>query len=669
MTARWLSAAVLALLLAAGSALAAGDGTTVVVLRGTLDADLADRAARDITRAVEDGAETIVIEFEVTGAPASGLPLAGVVARISRDVRTVGIARGRVPGSALAALFECDPVYATEGARLGAIPRRGPIYDRIAATVRERKLDTSALREFLPSAEGEVGMTSARAKELGIVDMIVADRGETLEHLGVDPGTVEAKEPEVARGRRRVTGEFRRPYLVTFEGAIDDTRATSVKRRVEIALEAGADLLIFEVDSPGGLVSASLDIGNYVHDLDTPTIMLVLEQAMSGAALVSLAGDEIVMSASGELGDCQPIAIKADGYEVIGEKIQSPLRATFRKYAESNGYSTALAESMITQEMQVDRVTYADGSVFYLRPDEQARHVAEHGAIIDRETVVKKDQLLTMIGREAQELGFTGELVEDRAALLARFGLTEADLTILEETWAEETSRFLMGIKFLLFIVGILALYMEIKAPGFGVPGAIAIVCFALFFSASSIAGIATELEIILFLLGVGLLAVEVFVIPGFGIPGVAGAGLIVVSLYMASMTYGLPSSSRPWEGDALLSWTLSFGGSLLACFVGMLLIARFFPGTPIGKRMILAPEGDPGEQGLTGSGSIHGLEAAAIVGETGTAITDLRPAGRIDVNGEPWDAVTEGDWIEDGSKILVIEASANRIVVKEIEA
>jgi membrane-bound serine protease (ClpP class) len=659
---------ILALLILLAALPAHAAGTVVISVRGTLDRDLAERVSAEMKSAIDGGAETLLLDFELSGAPESGLFLAQAIEEATAKTRVAAWLRGGAPGSGLAAVLACRPVYADAGARLGPIPKRGAVHNRVAALLRDRKVEPAVLNLLLPKTEGENGITAVDARERGIVDRVLDDPSSVFPELGVDPGEIETPEITIAPGRRRVTGRFTRPFLIPFKGPIDDTRATSVKRRVEEAKAAGADLIIFEIDSPGGTVSASLDAGDLVYSLDVPTVMLILEDAISGAALFALAGDEIVMGASGTIGDCQPISVGPDGITVIGEKLQSPLRATFRKYAEKNGYPTAVAEAMVTQEMQVDRVTFADGTVLYLTPDQHERHIAEHGAIVDTVEAVKKDQLLTMHGEEARELGFCGELVADRDAAFARFGLTEADVTVLDETWAETTSRFLLGLKFLLFIVGIMALYMELKAPGFGIPGALAIVCFALFFSASAIAGIATELEVILFLLGVGLLALEVLVIPGFGVPGLAGVGLIIASLYMSSIKFGLPSSDRPWEVEGFLDWLLAFGGSVIASVLGMVVIARILPHTAIGRKLILAPEGPAGSMGLTATGSGRITEIAALAGKTGTAVSDLRPAGRIEIDDEPWDAVTEGDFVESGAEITVIEVRGNRIVVKGIE-
>jgi membrane-bound serine protease (ClpP class) len=464
----------------------------------------------------------------------------------------------------------------------------------------------------------------------------------------------------------RHTGPYARAFLIPIDREIDDTLSASVERRVEEAKAAGADFIIFEVDSPGGMVSSSIDIGDLIFALEVPNVALILKGAYSGAALVSLAAGDIVMGDGAILGDCQPIIAGPGGIEVIGEKIQSPLRALFRKYADRNGYPRRLAEAMVTEQMEVRRVTFPDGTVDYLEPAEVVEEAKVRGEPVSSRVVVKAGELLTLHAREALENGFTGPLVRNRAEAFARWGLTEGRVTRLEESWAESVSRFLLSIKALLFLGGIVALWMELKAPGFGVPGAIAIICFALFFSASAVAGIATEIEIVLFLLGVLLLILELFVIPGFGVAGVAGIGLIVVSLYMASVKYAFPGGGRPFDLRNLGHFLLEFAAAFVGATVIAAFLARLLPRTWVGRRIILEPAG--GVATLTGSAvpaSASAL-AAALVGRGGVALTTLRPAGRIEVDGEPFDALSEGDYIEQGSSITVLRAEGNEIVVKK---
>jgi membrane-bound serine protease (ClpP class) len=354
------------------------------------------------------------------------------------------------------------------------------------------------------------------------------------------------------------------------------------------------------------------------------------------------------------------------GYEVVGEKAQSPLRAIFRKYAERNGYPVRLAEAMVSEEMEVRRVTFFDGTVAYLLPDEVAEAAPERGGVQEQKVVERADQLLTMHAREAFEFGFCGPPVKDRAEAYARLGFAEAQTTVLAETWAERASRFLLSIKSILFLLGIVALWMELKAPGFGIPGIIALVAFALFFSASAIAGISGELEVVIFVAGVGLLALEILVIPGFGLAGVAGIGCILVSLYMGSVKYAFPGGDRPWDTSGLSRFLLEFGGALLGAIVAAAFVARLLPKTPIGRRLILAPAGAAGAPPPSGAAAVASLRAAGLVGRTGTALTTLRPAGRIEVDGEPYDAVTEGGWIDRGCPVRVYKVEGNSIVVKK---
>jgi membrane-bound serine protease (ClpP class) len=661
-----LAAAVL--LLASLTALGGPSGTLEVHVEGDLDSAAVDRLVQEIRLAEDNGVDLVLLEIDVASAPgAAGLELAKTVEGLTKRVRTVALIKGRAPGSALAVAFACAEIHATKEATLGPIPDEGPVRATVARQCRERELSHATFTRLL-EADG-VGADAAAGA--GLVDSVLESRAELRWKLELDAeGAVAPGDgPRIAQapgGRRTVRGRSERPFLLPFDRAIDDTLRASVERRIEEAKAAGADLIILEVDSPGGTVDASMKVGDLLFGLDIPVVMLVLKRAISGAALVSLAGDEIVMGEGGVIGDCQPIAISPGGYQVLGEKIQSPLRATFRKYAVRNGYSTQLAEGMITEQLAVERVTFADGKVLFLYPEEVEVAKEDHGEAVRRQPVLREGELLTMEATKARDFGFCGRLVANRAEALSRYGISEANLTILEETWAEQVSRFLLNIKFLLFIVGIMALYMELKAPGFGIPGAVALLCFALFFSASAIAGIATGIEVVLFLLGVGLLALELLVIPGFGIPGIAGVGMILVSLYMASVKYGLPSPDRPWEIEGFFDWLLKFGGAIIVSIFGILVLARLLPKTGIGRRIILAPAGPPGSQGLTGSGGVSTKLRSALLGKAGRALTDLRPAGRIEVEGEPHDAVTQGDFIDEGEAIEVLEVKGNRIVVRK---
>jgi membrane-bound serine protease (ClpP class) len=660
----------LALLLAAAGAETALAGESAVIpLKGRLGPTQADRTGGEIRRLSDLGYTTLLLDLALDSADdTAGLALAKAVAA-APEALTVGVLVSRAaPGSAVAVVLAADRAFMLPEARLGPVPPVGPVRQRLVAMAGERGIPLTAIHRLLEPQ----GLPAEDARELRLVDQVCVARAEVLTTLGIDPALAEehrSAQAEALRpgpGNPRVKGPFTRVFLIPIDREIDTTLATSVERRIGLAVDAGADLILFEVDSPGGLVSASMDIGDLVFDCKVPTVMLIFREAYSGAALVSLAGNAIIMGEGGIVGDCQPIAIGPEGYQVLGEKIQSPLRALFRKFAERNGYPVALAEAMVTEQMAVERVTFEDGAVLYLSPEKVEEQETDHGPAVDRKTIVTAKELFTMHAGEAFEYGFCGEPVKTREAAFRRLDLREGDVTRLEESWAEETSRFLLAIKLLLFFCGITALYMELKVAGFGVPGAIALICFTLFFSASAIAGITTGLEVVLFLLGVLLLILEIFVIPGFGVTGLGGFLLLLASLYMASEKYPFPTPGRVWGAETPINWFLQFAGAGVAAIVAVALIARYLPHTGLGRRVILAPAGPPGSQGLTGSGSAAIPTLSGLVGRRGVAVTPLRPAGRIEVGGEPWDAVTEGSFVAPGAPVRVLRTQGNRIVVEE---
>ncbi len=666
----------LAVLLAAATAAAApgpAPSAVIVEVRGPIDEITGPLVAAEVRTAFDRGSKTVLLDLDALvpeEAPEPALALAETLqAQAERGTLAV-LVRGRAAGALVAVVLACPVRHILPDAAWGPVPAEGPVRSAAARACRRLGLSHGVFERLLPGAPGAGVLTAREAVRAGFARRLVPDRPASLAALGVSPRDTEVRSIRPGAGGPPVApfrGPFEKPFLIPIDRAIDDTLFESVKRRVELARRRGADLLIFEMDSPGGTVGASLDIGDYIFALRIPTLMLILKRAYSGAALIAISGDRIVMGEGGILGDCQPIAIGPGGYSVLGEKIQSPLRAAFRKYARKSGYPLRLAEAMVTQEMEVWRVRFRDGTTRYLLPEEIDARAAEHGGVAKKEIAVRKDELLTLTADKAFEYGFSPPPVADRAAAYALYGIEGSRVVRLTETWAERTSRFLLGIKALLFFAGIVALYMELKVPGFGVPGAIAIVAFVLFFSASYVAGIATGVEVVLFLLGVSLIALELLVIPGFGVPGIAGIALVVVSLYLASVKHGLPSAGRPWEFDELARWLLEFGATALASLIGIWAVARILPSTPIGRRLILAPAGTGEATGLTGSGSVESRRHAGLVGRTGRALSDLRPAGRIEVDGEPYNASSRGDYIPRGAAVEVLEVKGNRIMVKEI--
>jgi membrane-bound serine protease (ClpP class) len=212
----------------------------------------------------------------------------------------------------------------------------------------------------------------------------------------------------------------------------------------------------------------------------------------------------------------------------------------------------------------------------------------------------------------------------------------------------------------LLVLIGLVALYIEITTPGFGVPGTIAIICFATIFGSNALLGTVGSLELILFLVGVAMLVVEIFLIPGFGVVGITGIVLMVLALVLSQQPFTWPRASWQWGIFLrnLRNIGLAFVGSLVAVFV----LARFFPAIRPFRRLILGSS----EEAKEGYSVQAPQEAAELVGKRGRAVTNLRPAGKAEFDGEVLAVESDGEYVEAGSPVRIVEAAGNRIVVRK---
>jgi membrane-bound ClpP family serine protease len=216
----------------------------------------------------------------------------------------------------------------------------------------------------------------------------------------------------------------------------------------------------------------------------------------------------------------------------------------------------------------------------------------------------------------------------------------------------------------ILVIVGISCLILELKMPGVGLPGVVAAVCFVLFFWAhSQLAGQITMLAVLLFVLGLILLGLEIFVIPGFGVVGISGAVLLVVSLALAAFEKK-PETTEEWLGFG--SNVATFALTAVGAVVAALVLAWYLPNIPYVNRLVLKPNEEEGELAAEAAPAIQ-PELAALLGAIGVAATPLRPAGKAQFGEEFVDVVAEGSYVLPGTRVQVIEIEGNRVVVKEI--
>jgi membrane-bound serine protease (ClpP class) len=453
------------------------------------------------------------------------------------------------------------------------------------------------------------------------------------------------------------------------EEMIDPSVKQSILRRIEEAREWGADCVVLDIESYGGLVLAALETGDEIYALgrDVHTIAFIDRKAISAAALLSLACQEIVMNEVAEIGDCQAVTVGADGkMEQAPEKIQSAVAAKFKVYGQGNGYPVPVLEAMVRQEMGVIRYRRrVDGGWDYFRSDTTDdlpdRRKVEEEYEGPPQTVDREGELAIFPARQAVEYGIASRIEPSLDALLKSLSGPGTEVAVFDWNWAERTSRFLLGYKWLLFLVGLGAIYFAFKMPGTGVPEALAIVSFGLFFGASAIAGFAGPIEMVLFLVGVALLVVEIFILPGFGVAGFAGLACVFVSIGLAAVPetagdQGLPLPTSDYLLPMAGQFLIGGAGAIGLAF----LLARYLPHIPYFNRLALAPAAPQ-----TGSGvPLPQAPSHPLLGATGVAETDLRPAGRAKIGAEHLDVVAEG-FVAPGTRVRVVAVRGSVVVVR----
>ncbi len=471
--------------------------------------------------------------------------------------------------------------------------------------------------------------------------------------------------PQVHDAVVKINRRFDNIAILPISGIVDYGLRYSIERRVAQARAAGAELILFDVDTPGGSLAAAMNITDFVGNLpDLPTVAYISRQALSAGAFFCIACDEIVMRKNTTIGDCQPIIPVPNKAPVTpGEKIESPLRADFRKYAEDNGYPSLLCEAMVTAGMEVYRVEWKDGGGEYVDgrdldkwPEEKMDKVRE------KSVIVRKGELLTMTDSQALALRFSRQTVPSREAATAVY-LAEGGVVVeYPVSGAEHVVRLLNhpAVTGFLMLVGMIALYMALKMPGLGLPEGLALICFGIIFFSKYTVHVAEAWEIAVVIVGLALIFVELFVLPGFGVCGIAGMIVFGLGMVLVLQDFSLPR--RPYQFDMMLRNIVTILAAITGSVIGFLFLARLAPGTP-GLNRIVLKGSEKAEAGYT----VARPRQQQLAGREGTALTTLRPAGRAEIDDRIVDVVTEGNYLEKGDRIRVVKVEGNRVIVARV--
>ena len=414
-------------------------------------------------------------------------------------------------------------------------------------------------------------------------------------------------------------------YVIPIDGVIDLGLAPFLTRTLREARDAGASAVLLDINTFGGRVDAAVAMRDALVNAPLRTIAFINPRAISAGALIALATETIVMADGGTIGAATPVVGGGDQPQVADEKSVSYVRKEFAATAERRGRPPQFAEAMVDADVQI-----AD--------------------------VVDKGKLLTLTTSEALTHKVADFTADTLSEALVVSGLRDADVRRASQTWAETFVRFLTNplVSSLLMTVGMLGLLVEIRTPGFALPGAIGLLSLGLFFWGHWIVQLAGWEELLLVVGGVILLGLEILVIPGFGVAGVVGVIALAVGLGLALVGAGATTSAV----------VAAFGRvaiSILLALASGLALLRMLPRVPFGRRLVLSTEMGA-ERGYMSPPESDQRQ----LGRAGIALSPLRPAGVAEIDGSRVDVVSDGGFIEAGAAIEVTRVEGNRVVVRE---
>ncbi|HYF01018.1 MAG TPA: NfeD family protein [Planctomycetota bacterium] len=461
-----------------------------------------------------------------------------------------------------------------------------------------------------------------------------------------------------------------RVVTVPIEGEIDVRNVALVLRATREALESKPDLVVFEIDTPGGRGDYMVTIGEAIMGLQPiPTAAYVRPRSAEGAsggafsagAYIALSCQRIYMHPGTVIGAAAPIMMGPSGPVEMGEKAISAFRQKFRARAEQNGYPPNLAVAMVDTSLELFEVT-VDGRKRYLTKGEIEQLWTEGKRFdVPKEPFDPSDKLLTLTAQQVEQTGL-GRVVSSGEAIYSDFGLSSPQVTAVVPSWSETLVGLVTSgvVSMLLLVVGVVGLWIEFKTPGFGLPGVVGVAALLLYFFGHHLAGLAEMTEIVLFVLGVGLILLEIFVFPGFGIFGIVGGLCALGGLILSLQNFTFPDSAAPWEVGILIDSV----GRVMAAFAGaavlFMLALRFLPKVPFAGRLVLQSE-------ISGAAPAP-AGGEGLAGRKGHAVTPLRPGGKIDVDGHIHDVVAEGEFVAPGEPVEVVRVEGMRVVVARVK-
>jgi membrane-bound serine protease (ClpP class) len=439
-------------------------------------------------------------------------------------------------------------------------------------------------------------------------------------------------------------------FVIPIRADIDASIIYIIRRGVKEALENDADALILHMDTYGGQVKITQDITDILRKFEPQdqTYTYIDTKAISAGAFISSATRYIYMAPGSVIGAATPVMMAPGGGaqemgESYEEKIQSALKALVRANAELNGHNPVVFDAMIDRDQ---------------------------GLEVGGETVVPAGKVLTLTSMEAEKVYgsdtkplLSAGTVDSLDDLITQIGGSPETAVKIEATGAEQIAKFIVSISPILIAGALLLGYIEFKTPGFGLFGSVGAVLAMLFFFGHYVAGLSGNEYIIFLFIGVILIAIEIFLIPGTLVAGMTGLALVTGSLIFA-MADVYPNEGFLPSASALQGPLLTFGQAMILVIAGVYASIYFLPKSRLFQHLVL--DNTLASQQYPAAGQTA-QSARSEIGMEAMTITPLHPGGKIEVDGKPLDAFTEGGYIAQDSTVKIIDFRGSQALVEKI--
>ena len=511
---------------------------------------------------------------------------------------------------------------------------------------------TVVSQEAIFPAGSLVSLSGRAGREYGFVRLLASNAAELARGLALPPAAVIEDQSLV--------GDWR-PIMVTIDAPITQRTVRQLESVIGAEIkQRGANWIGVRIDSTGGELAECLSLANTLSAMrgnEVQTVAYVPVEASGGAALVALSCDQLVMQPNARIGggttELDPASI-AEATESIRAQL-----------ANGTALGWSLPVAMIDKNLEV--FTYHNtqtGETRYFSEEEAASQPDKEnwrqGAVIK-----PAGEALSLTSQRAHELNVAWQVVDNYDEFMVLYGFEEPPREA-RPNWALELIEALASpaLAALLLVIAFIGIYVELHSPGIGVGAFVSAVAFMLYFWSNFLHGSANWLEVLLFVCGLIFLLFELLVLPGFGIFGLGGGLMILVSLILASQTMFLPQTeSQLIELRRSLTIVTAAAAITIAAAIAL---RRYLPQAPVFRMLLLNPT--PEEELIDLDYRESVADYSHLVGQQGTATTNLMPAGKADIDGQLIDVIADGLPIDRGQAVVVVKARGGRVLVRAVD-